>query len=399
MTDLAAQLTAAGFVGGDITNTVVNTALDGSPTTGPWVVRVLRVDRRRSTASVRAHLGTDIVPDREKVSSTSARLGAIAAVNGGYFVIGAADGTPGDLAGISMLDGHLVSEAVNGRAALLLPVSPAGGAQVRRLSDRLTLRASDGARRDLNGIDRVPGLIRSCGEPGDQPTSAPRHDFTCTNGNEIIGYDSVYGSGTDTGAGVRVVLDARNRVVQVTGSRGGPIPTAGEVLEGIGDGAAWLSAHARVGDVIAVHETVVDEDGHAVPWSEHADAVNGGPLLVRDGWPFVDAYTEGFVQPDRPSFYYGFAISRNPRTMAGVTRDGDLLLVTVDGRAPGYSVGESFTEEAATMRALGAIEALNLDGGGSTTMVADQQLLGHPSDATGERPVGDAILVLPRPGR
>jgi exopolysaccharide biosynthesis protein len=145
--------------------------------------------------------------------------------------------------------------------------------------------------------------------------------------------------------------------------------------------------------VLAIRETVLDEDGHPVTGAEHGDIVNGGPLLVRDGRPFVDVYTEGFVQPDRPSFYFGFAVSRNPRTMAGLTRDGDLLLVTVDGRAPGYSVGESFPEEPATMRALGATDAVNLDGGGSTAMVVDQQLLGRPSDATGERPVGDAILI------
>jgi len=120
--------------------------------------------------------------------------------------------------------------------------------------------------------------------------------------------------------------------------------------------------------------------------------VNGGPLLVRESRPFVDAFTEGFVQPDLPSFYYGFGVRRNPGTMAGVNA-GDLLLVTVDGRQPGYSVGLSFPEEALVMHALGARDALNLDGGGSTTMVAGGQLLGRPSDATGERPVGDALLV------
>ena len=79
--------------------------------------------------------------------------------------------------------------------------------------------------------------------------------------------------------------------------------------------------------------------------------------------------------------------------MAGVTAAGDILLVTVDGRQPGYSVGLSFPEEAAVMRALGAEEALNLDGGGSTTMVVGGQLLGRPSDATGERPIGDSLLI------
>ena len=81
--------------------------------------------------------------------------------------------------------------------------------------------------------------------------------------------------------------------------------------------------------------------------------------------------------------------------MSGVASGGHLLLVTADGRAPGYSVGLSFPEEAAVMNSLGARDALNLDGGGSTTMVADGTLLTRPSDSAGERPIGDAILLLP----
>jgi exopolysaccharide biosynthesis protein len=95
-------------------------------------------------------------------------------------------------------------------------------------------------------------------------------------------------------------------------------------------------------------------------------------------------------QGRRRGFYYAFALRRNPRTVAGVTRDGRLLLVAVDGRAPGYSAGLSFTEEAAVMRSR---DAVNLDGGGSTTMTIRGTVVTRPSDATGERPIGDAILL------
>ena len=61
----------------------------------------------------------------------------------------------------------------------------------------------------------------------------------------------------------------------------------------------------------------------------------------------------------------------NPRTAAGVTADGKLLLVTVDGRQPSFSGGVYLDELAAIMADLGARDAINLDGGGSTTMVAD----------------------------
>ena len=70
----------------------------------------------------------------------AARTGALAGVNGGYFVIGAADGTPGDLAGSSILDGQLVSEAVDGRTDLLLRHDAAA---VAALSDSQSVRAAD----------------------------------------------------------------------------------------------------------------------------------------------------------------------------------------------------------------------------------------------------------------
>ena len=66
-----------------------------------------------------------------------------------------------------------------------------------------------------------------------------------------------------------------------------------------------------------------------------------------------------------------------------------------DGRST-TSVGLSITETGAVGRALRMVDGLNLDGGGSTTMAVNSQVTNQPSDATGERPVGDALLVLPR---
>ena len=76
-----------------------------------------------------------------------------------------------------------------------------------------------------------------------------------------------------------------------------------------------------------------------------------------------------------------------------MTADGRLLLVTVDGRAPGHSVGASFEESAGIMRALGAADAVNLDGGGSTAMTVGRALVTRPSDPTGERPIADALVL------
>lgn len=58
-------------------------------------------------------------------------------------------------------------------------------------------------------------------------------------------------------------------------------------------------------------------------------------------------------------------------------------------------MGASFRESALIMRSLGAVDAVNLDGGGSTTLSINQQLVNRPSDATGERPIADAIIIQP----
>jgi exopolysaccharide biosynthesis protein len=122
--------------------------------------------------------------------------------------------------------------------------------------------------------------------------------------------------------------------------------------------------------------------------------LNGGPELVRHGRQHATPAADGMVRPGDPSFYYGWVAKRNPRTIAGVDARGRILLVTADGRSTA-SLGLSIAEGAAVAQALGMREAINLDGGGSTTMVVDDQVINKPSDATGERPVGDAILVLP----
>jgi len=198
----------------------------------------------------------------------------------------------------------------------------------------------------------------------------------------------------EPGPGVEAVLDSQDVVVALRQTRGGPIPRDGAVLAGTGDGADWLRAHARPGGRIAARETVSAEQGGASALGREG-IVNGGPRLLRGGTVDIPAFAEGFHYPEDPGFLYRFGLRRNPRTLAGVRPDGRLLLVTVDGRAPGHSVGASFAESAALLRALGARDAVNLDGGGSTAMTVGSTLLTRPSDATGERAIADAIVVAP----
>ncbi len=386
---LQGRLTADGYGG----LRVVYTPEDGARTTGPWVVNVLEVRPDELVGRLDARLATDIVPERDLLSSMAARSDSLASLNGGYFVIGPEDGTPGDLAGISVLDGGLVSEAVNGRTSLLVPGPSGIGTRVAALSTRLTIRASDGARREVDGLNRKSGLIRSCGGVGgDVPTERPKHDFTCTDASELIRFTPVFGAASEPGEGTEVVLDEQGRVSELRSERGGPIPPNGSLLSGTGEGADWLRAHAQPGATLELDERVRG-GGAALSPRRAVDVVNGGPRLLRAGRPDITAAAEGFHRPEDPEFYYRFGVRRNPRTLAGTGWNGRLIFVAVEGRRPGSSVGASFEESAQIMRALGAHQAVNLDGGGSTGMTLGSNLVTWPSDATGERPIADALVI------
>ena len=139
-----------------------------------------------------------------------------------------------------MLDGALVSEAVGDRTSLLLSGQHA---RVSRVATRAGARASDGAVREIDGLNRKPGLIRGCGGTGgDVPTEQPKHDFTCTDASELILFTEDFGERTEPGEGAEAALDATGRVLELRESRGGDIPPGGSVLSGTGDGADWLRA-------------------------------------------------------------------------------------------------------------------------------------------------------------
>ncbi|NHC43698.1 phosphodiester glycosidase family protein [Motilibacter aurantiacus] len=386
------RLGAAGFPGAS----TVFTGWDGAPTDrGPWKLQVLTVDPRAFTGSLVASYGPDL-RDRETTSALGRAAGATAAVNAGYFVLDTASGAPGDPAGAGVYDGELQSEPVGDRPVLVVREG-ARGTRVARVTWDGSVLAPRGTRLALDGVNRVPGLIRNCGGTADDAPvgSAPRHDTTCTDPDELVAFTAAYGPTTPAGAGVEAVLDAHQRVVAVRSPRGGALPPGGRSVQATGTQAAALRAVATVGKRLRLQATLRDEDGRVVRHSAGTSVVNGGPELVRDGDLHVTVARDGMVRPNDPSFYYGWAAKRNPRTLAGVDAYGRTVLVTADGRSTA-SLGLSIPEAAQVAKALGLRDALNLDGGGSTTMVARGAVVNTPSDAGGaERPVGDALLVLP----
>jgi exopolysaccharide biosynthesis protein len=120
------------------------------------------------------------------------------------------------------------------------------------------------------------------------------------------------------------------------------------------------------------------------PWLMQ-DAIAAGPCLIVNGEIHVTDTAEVFFGTSIPEVH--------PRTAAGYTLDGDLILLVVDGRQD-ESRGVDLYELAKIMRDLGCIEALNLDGGGSSTLVANQELLNRPAGGTVQREVMSALAVF-----
>ena len=136
------------------------------------------------------------------------------------------------------------------------------------------------------------------------------------------------------------------------------------------------------------------------PWERVrlvAKEITKTPLRVIAGFPeLLDGGVR--VRDDTPAA--SFAESRHPRTAVGWDPStGRLWLVVVDGRQGSYSTGMSLAELSGLLEALGAREALNLDGGGSSVMVVRGRAVSRPSDETGERRVVNALVVVHDPAR
>lgn len=115
-------------------------------------------------------------------------------------------------------------------------------------------------------------------------------------------------------------------------------------------------------------------------------AIGGGPILLRDGvaqpWPARKTLTD-YLQP------------RHPRTAVGFNQR-HIYFVAVDGRQRGLSAGVSFVELTSLLQQLGCTDAMNLDGGGSTTFWLNDKVVNSPSDGR-ERSIANALLIVQRP--
>jgi hypothetical protein len=330
---------------------------------GPWAINVLDVELNTCTAAI-AVKGADGAIGREKTSVLVGNLRAsqdvIAGVNADFFSLAAPPGVP---TGTLVSRGRLITGPSE---QPVLAFDTRGRPHVMTLVASGTLTIRDQAVAITGWNHAVPGGLAL--------------------------FDAHWGGRMDTASHtIEVVLDGRNpaRVIAVdTLTAGAAIPADGAVVIAGRDTPAAVRAplsSLRPGDAVRTHMALAP--------MRPREAVGGRPLLVRDSTIPGIVDTEG--QP-------GFATGRHPRTAAGIARGGrQLILVVVDGRQMPYSDGMTLRELADLMLALGARDAINLDGGGSTTLVyapkdsgGALRIANRPSDAGGERTVGDALAIV-----
>ena len=119
-------------------------------------------------------------------------------------------------------------------------------------------------------------------------------------------------------------------------------------------------------------------------WQGVKHIVSGGPYLVKDGQVFVDMTAQKL----------GAIGGKNPRSAIGYTAEDNLVLVAVDGRE-GSSVGMTLMQLARFMKSVGCVQAMNLDGGGSTVMYVNGKVVNNPQQ-NGGIPISNAIILKPK---
>lgn len=332
----------------------------------PISVSLLRLDPAR--VRLTSLLSNDQVMYAEPVLEMAARAKSLAAVNAGFFNV-----NNGEPVGLLKVSGELVSDTPVTKGAVAIWSPDAG---------RTTL-----------AFDQVSARVELLIRAGEQPLTVQVDGVDTTRARgKLMLFSPKYHEHTDTaGNGVEWVLSGRPLMVTSMRRDSGstPIPADGMVLS---YGGLDLPAPLRglvPGVVVELRRVWTAVHGLEHERMESADhVVNGAGLLRRGGVAMTSWDVEKLSGP-------AFVQTKHPRTVVGVDRQGFIWLVVVDGRQPA-SVGMSFSDLQRLADRLELTDALNLDGGGSSTMVVRGAVVNRPSDSTGPRAVSDAIGVTIR---
>ncbi|MDK2856841.1 MAG: hypothetical protein PWQ41_485 [Bacillota bacterium] len=317
-----------------------------------WLrIHLIRADLTRSYVQADLLLSAGGLATGEHLSQMAQRTGAVAAINGDFF-FGRGFGTP---IGPVVKDGELLSSPSGRRDLASFGLRRDGTSFLGYWTFQGSVVAGDGSSFPLAGYNK----------PGESY-------------QKLYAYDSHWGKTTPSGItqGSLAAVVSGGQVVSLGPADGGvPIPAGSTILVGAGPAAEFLRTHLPVGSRVEIKMSTTPA------WQDLAWALGGGTVLVENGRivPFTHEVK-----------------GTSPRSAVAVTRDGrELLLVAVDGRQE-ESRGLTQAEWAGLLLKLGAYQALNLDGGGSTTVLArlpgetHAGLVNRPSEGS-ERSVGNGI--------
>jgi uncharacterized protein YigE (DUF2233 family) len=306
----------------------------------PLNIHILDIDMARAPVKVQPYLAGEQFDRLRDVVDHARECKAIAAINANYFK---KDGTP---LGTLIIDGEWVAGPIYDRVSL--GISRTGVVKIDRVSLNgvLTSDNPDASRIWVNNINQ------------------PRR-----SGCHLVAYTRRWGSSVHMDyVGCLVAVNAQGEVVDKSTTDMG-IPYGGYVLSDSKDSA--IDNFERGNKLQITWQTKPGD------WQDVVEAVSGGPMLIKDGNLFLDLKDENFKKG-----WTGAQI--RARTVVGVTRDNHLLLATIEGP-------HTLWDCAKFLHKLGAVDAMNLDGGGSTTMVVNGQRV---TGCSHQRRVAASIVVL-----
>jgi hypothetical protein len=324
---------------------------------GPVVVDVLTGPRPGGSTTLRTFLTSGQLTQRQTLTAAERELSptmTLAGINGDFFNFASARPS-----GVLLEDGQLLSEPSPDRSSA--GITADGTLQIGRMGLTSTWQ-STGSSHAITAFNRPPG-------PGGVALFTP-----------------AWGSSTPAVPGATAAIlfpfpstmpgvPLGTAVQQLTPGQSFAIPPGGAVLVARGSGAQAFRAEAPAGTPLTVTLTLDST------WAGMVQAIGGGPQIVRNGRAVLKA-GEAFLPSQ--------LVPAAPRSGIGQLADGRIILVAVDGRQPGWSVGLTNFQLGQTLARLGAVIGFALDSGGSTTMAFDGTLLNRPSDGR-ERPISTAL--------
>lgn len=322
-----------------VTHKHISTVINGNK----QEIDLLEIDPRSEKIEMKPVLSFDSVFGFQKLSEMAAHSKAYAATNAGFFF------EYGQPSGMVMIDGKLITKS-SGRFPVF--VVSEGKAYIKQLETKLWIKY----RNKKYFVDN----INTVGKPGG-----------------TVLYTVEYGDTNRADIPNTTITVQNNRIVKVGGYRGtARIPVEGSLL-------TLYESIASDFKGINFAEGEQIEFGYEPDPGKNAQAYECGSWIVRDGRVVIGERDE----------WVGVMTNNDPRTAVGILGDGRVLIITVDGRQPGYSAGLKGKELGDLLVDYGVTDAAMLDGGASTEMIVDEKIVNRPSFKGEERLLGGAIIV------